>query len=228
MHLEERDVVRVVRLRAAERPYDGTEGVLRAPRLGDEGTVVQAAAKGDASATVMVECCDADGGTIWLAEFAADELELTDASLMDKRQRAARHPFGWALTGILAFVGCAIGLFTGDPPGLAPIWLVPGLLLALPMFVLNTADLGRTWGQTPGLSRLQRVSCLLLRGPMFLVGVAGVVVAALFVDLLASNGLGKLDSKMDFVFLFVFLGIPTFLGIGGSYLLIKPLLGQRK
>lgn len=223
MRLEELDQVRVVRLRAAERPYDGTEGVLRAPRLGDEGTVVRAAAKGDASATVMVECCDADGGTIWLAEFAADELELTDASLMDKRQRAARHPFGWAFTGILAFVGCAIGLLTGDPPGLAPMWL-PGLLLALTMIVLNTADLGRTWGQVPGLSRLQRVACLLLRGPMFLVGVAGVVVAALFVDLLAAKGLGKLDSKMDFVFL----GIPTFLGIGGSYLLIKPLLGQRK
>jgi hypothetical protein len=70
--LSEHDIVRVVRLRTSGRRFSGTEGVRRAPRVGDEGTIVNVRAPG----AFVVECVAPDGDTVWLADFRRDELEL--------------------------------------------------------------------------------------------------------------------------------------------------------
>jgi hypothetical protein len=69
--LSEHDVVRIVRLRTSGRHFSGTEGVRRAPRVGDVGTIVNVPDPG----AFMVECVAPDGGTVWLADFRRDELE---------------------------------------------------------------------------------------------------------------------------------------------------------
>jgi hypothetical protein len=64
-------VVRVARLRVVERPFDGSSDVMRAPRIGDVGTIVNVLAPN----AFVVECVDRDGMTVWLADFYADELD---------------------------------------------------------------------------------------------------------------------------------------------------------
>lgn len=67
-------IVRVAHLHIADRPYQGTEGVRRPPRIGDLGTVVYAY---DVT-SFTVECVNSDGLTVWLADFFAEELEFLD------------------------------------------------------------------------------------------------------------------------------------------------------
>jgi|KBSMisStaDraftv2_1062788.scaffolds.fasta_scaffold49035_2 hypothetical protein len=43
--MQEYDAVRVIRLNEDGRHYDGTEGVMRPPEIGDIGTIVHAADK---------------------------------------------------------------------------------------------------------------------------------------------------------------------------------------
>jgi hypothetical protein len=74
--LREYDVVRVVRLANPDRFYDGTETVMRPPRIGDVATICHENEPCDPSGSVVVEMVDQDGMTIWLANFARDELEL--------------------------------------------------------------------------------------------------------------------------------------------------------
>ena len=74
--LREYDIVRVVRLESPDRFYDGTESVMRPPRIGDVATICHENKPGDPSGSVVVEMVDQDGMTIWLADFARDELEL--------------------------------------------------------------------------------------------------------------------------------------------------------
>lgn len=69
--LKENDVVRIVKLIEPLREFSGTEGVLRAPRIADEGTVV-----GYFPPALTVEMVDEDGVTVWLADFVSEELEL--------------------------------------------------------------------------------------------------------------------------------------------------------
>ena len=71
MTLNEHDVVRVARLLTTSRPFDGSTGVLREPRIGDVGAIVHVLAERH----FVVECVDASGRTVWLADFVADELE---------------------------------------------------------------------------------------------------------------------------------------------------------
>lgn len=73
--LKEFDCVRVVRLRQPERPYDGTEAVMRPPRVGDTGAIVHVYATDAGAAGYIVECVDAEGYTLWLADFLPDEIE---------------------------------------------------------------------------------------------------------------------------------------------------------
>ena len=77
--IREYDVVRVVSLRIANRPFDGAAGFMRPPRIGDIGTVVHEYKPEDLTAPVIVEDVDEDGMTIWLADFARDELELVSS-----------------------------------------------------------------------------------------------------------------------------------------------------
>ena len=74
--LREYDVVRIARLLKADRFYSGTEGVMRPPALGDLATICHENAPFDPIGSVVVEMVDRDGNTIWLADFAKEELEL--------------------------------------------------------------------------------------------------------------------------------------------------------
>jgi hypothetical protein len=76
MNLREYDIVRVSRLLVADRSFDGTDAVKRAPRLGDVGTIVYELDPANAAAPVVVEMVDDSGMTIWLADFERAELEL--------------------------------------------------------------------------------------------------------------------------------------------------------
>jgi len=70
------DRVRVVNLKIAGRPYFGTAGFMRPPRIGDIGTVVAGYEPEDLTAPLIVENRDEKGATLWLADFARDELEV--------------------------------------------------------------------------------------------------------------------------------------------------------
>ena len=66
------DRVRIVRLRVPEREVTGASTSPPQPRVGEEGDVVADVGDG----VFLVEHATADGQTIWLAEFRAEELEL--------------------------------------------------------------------------------------------------------------------------------------------------------
>jgi hypothetical protein len=74
--LREYDTVRIVRLLNADRFFGGTASVRRPPRVGDVGIICHEYQPDDPDAVVAVEMVDPEGFTIWLADFARDELEL--------------------------------------------------------------------------------------------------------------------------------------------------------
>ncbi|HJN53401.1 MAG: hypothetical protein QGI68_13705 [Pseudomonadales bacterium] len=74
--LQEYDRVRVISLGDQVDEYEGTEGVSRAPRVGDEAVICHEYDPRDANSSVVVEKADRDGNTIWLADFDKAELEL--------------------------------------------------------------------------------------------------------------------------------------------------------
>ncbi len=76
VHLREYDLVRVVKLIQADRPYDGTESVRRPPKVGDVASICHDYDPKDLTATVAVEMVNGDGLTVWLADFERTELEL--------------------------------------------------------------------------------------------------------------------------------------------------------
>ena len=71
------DRVRVVRLLVAHRDVTGASTARPQPHIGEEGDVVADVGEG----ILLVEHATADGQTIWLAEFLADELELVKRPL---------------------------------------------------------------------------------------------------------------------------------------------------
>jgi len=74
--LREYDEVRVVRLATADRDFTGTEGRLRPPSIGDTAIVCHDYDPGNPDGRVAAERVDADGNTVWLADFEKSELEL--------------------------------------------------------------------------------------------------------------------------------------------------------
>ena len=74
--LREYDEVRVVRLLVPDRDFDGTEGYLRAPAVGDTAIICHKYEPGNLDGKVAVERVDANGNTEWLADFEKSELEL--------------------------------------------------------------------------------------------------------------------------------------------------------
>lgn len=67
----ELDAVRIVKLLQPTRPFDGSKGTTRPPQVGDTGTIVT-----DYDGVgYCVECVSSDGMTVWLADFAPEELE---------------------------------------------------------------------------------------------------------------------------------------------------------
>jgi hypothetical protein len=74
--MKEFDTVEIVRLNRPDRPYDGTAPVMRAPRVGDTGSIVNIYTSEGEVTGYMVEEVDMDGNTIWLADFMPDEIRL--------------------------------------------------------------------------------------------------------------------------------------------------------
>lgn len=67
-------LARVVDLQRPDRQFQGTDGVCRAPRVGDIGTIVYAY---DLT-SFAVECVNSEGLTVWLADFFSEELKFLD------------------------------------------------------------------------------------------------------------------------------------------------------
>jgi hypothetical protein len=74
MHFQPDDTVRVVHLLEAEREVTGSSEVPPQPRIGDTATVVADVGEG----LYLVEHCTDDGVTMWMAELAAEEMELIE------------------------------------------------------------------------------------------------------------------------------------------------------
>lgn len=73
--LEQYHRVRVTNLHQANAEYDGWRVNRRPPEIGDIGTLVDILHADGLPDRFVVECCEADGTTVWLADFNADELE---------------------------------------------------------------------------------------------------------------------------------------------------------
>ena len=67
--------MRVVQLETLEREFGGTKPVVRPPRVGDVGMVAHDYEPDDPAGTVLAEMTNADGYTVWSADFDKDELE---------------------------------------------------------------------------------------------------------------------------------------------------------
>ena len=71
----ELDVVMVCRPVEASRRFESSPGVGRSPRVGDRATILHVYSPDE----FAVECVNADGLTVWLADFSADELTLDES-----------------------------------------------------------------------------------------------------------------------------------------------------
>lgn len=77
--LREYGPVRVRRLLDPPERYDGWRLNQRPPRVGDVGTLIDVFTAAGHADRYVVECCTADGFTVWLAEFLLGELEPAGA-----------------------------------------------------------------------------------------------------------------------------------------------------
>jgi hypothetical protein len=68
--MDDMGVVIVSRLLREEREVTGTAGLVRRPRIGDQGAIVHVLGQEHRT----VECVDSSGGTSWLADFHVTEL----------------------------------------------------------------------------------------------------------------------------------------------------------
>lgn len=68
-------MVRVRQLLHAPDHYNGWKLNQRPPQVGDRGSIVDILHAPNAPDVYVVECSGADGVDIWLAEFAAEEIE---------------------------------------------------------------------------------------------------------------------------------------------------------
>ena len=73
-HFQLDDTVRVVRLLEPEREVTGSSDPAPQPRVGDTATVVADVGDG----LYLLESCTDDGMTLWMGEFAAEELALVE------------------------------------------------------------------------------------------------------------------------------------------------------
>ena len=73
--LREHAVVRVKRLLHEPGHYDGWRLNQRAPAVGDIGTIVDVLHAPGCTDSFVVESSGGDGVTIWLGDFAAEEIE---------------------------------------------------------------------------------------------------------------------------------------------------------
>ena len=69
------DVVRVVRLNRPPDAYNWGPGYRRPPAVGDVGALIEIYLTPGVPDAYVVESSGPDGMTVWLADFAADEIE---------------------------------------------------------------------------------------------------------------------------------------------------------
>ena len=67
--------LRVRELRRAPEEYDGWMLNQRPPAIGDVGTLIEVLSALGMPNRYLLEMCRADGVTVWLGEFIAEELE---------------------------------------------------------------------------------------------------------------------------------------------------------
>ena len=79
MHFQLDDTVRVAHLLEPEREVTGSSDPAPQPRVGDKATVVADLGEG----LYLVESCTDDGMTLWMGEFAAEELALVERAAGD-------------------------------------------------------------------------------------------------------------------------------------------------
>ena len=79
MHFQLDDTVRVAHLLEPEREVTGSSDPAPQPRVGDKATVVADLGEG----LYLVESCTDDGMTVWMGEFAAEELKLVERAAGD-------------------------------------------------------------------------------------------------------------------------------------------------
>jgi len=73
--------VRIRQLLQEEQAYNGWRVNERAPRVGDYGTVLDVLSAAGLPDKYLVEHCQTDGSTLWLADFFAEELEVDPTEL---------------------------------------------------------------------------------------------------------------------------------------------------
>ena len=73
--LEQYELVRIRQLLQPAAEYDGWCINQRAPQVGDVGTLLDILHAAGVPDRYVVESSDADGVTLWLGGFAAEELE---------------------------------------------------------------------------------------------------------------------------------------------------------
>ena len=76
MPFKEHDIVEVVNLIDIIRQIDGTEKVMRQPRIGDVGAIVNILKDAENDSMYIVESVDNNGMTIWLSDFHQSELKI--------------------------------------------------------------------------------------------------------------------------------------------------------
>lgn len=177
--LELHDVVRIARLGVADRPHDGSEGSMRAPRVGDEGTVVWVDEVGTANGSCLVECVADDGTTIWLADFAAHELELVARSVEvgKPKRRSVRRAVLWIGLAVITLTASGIGACYVEPRSKEFAYPAIGIALGLAALFLSVLDLGKALVELPAPTRAQRALGFALRAPRALFGLTTLALA---------------------------------------------------
>jgi hypothetical protein len=66
----------IIKFLSGNRSYYGDKSVKRSPRIGEVGTIVHLVEKEGVVIGGVVEKTDAQGLTIWMADFAAEELKV--------------------------------------------------------------------------------------------------------------------------------------------------------
>ena len=76
--LKQYDLVRICQILRPPHDYDGWRLNKHTPQVGEVGTLVDILQAPGLPDHYVVECTASDGGTVWLSEFLAEELEPDD------------------------------------------------------------------------------------------------------------------------------------------------------
>jgi hypothetical protein len=142
--LKEYDAIKICSLREPNRSYDGTEGIMREPRVGDTGTVVDVLGEHSKGMMYVVECVNPEGNTVWLADFWESELDKIGADTLTETE--ATETYDPAEPGLPVYV---VGLLLGSIVTFAvtTLWLdlvswpaaliIGGLMALLGVFTIS-------------------------------------------------------------------------------------------